>query len=306
MNATEAFIGLTIQSESFETGVAGWRINKDGDVEFNSGTFRGTTIWTSISGAGKPADGADVTPIAAIEAAYQAYAVAQDELEQIRADAYSDGIVTAEEERAILDATTKANAAQAAALVATQAWSAEGADVTPTTRLFTDATTRANIEAWRKAGSPTYLDGSHIYAQSIVAGSIAANAITAVKVGTNEIIANAANIKNGVITNAKIGSLNAGKITAGSLHVDRIVAGSIKATKIYSSAYLGGKQLTNYAYGSFSSTAGTHTITHNLGRYAIVSYDGDGSLDHGLESLGTSSFGIWLSYTGGTTHYAYI
>jgi len=104
MNALEAFIGLTIQSESFETGVAGWQINKDGDVEFNSGTFRGATVWSAITGDDKPADGADVTP---------------------------------------------------------------------TTRLFTDATTKANIEAWRKAGSPTYLDGSHIYTQSITADKYA-------------------------------------------------------------------------------------------------------------------------------------
>ena len=110
----------------------------------------------------------------------------------------------------------------------------DGADVTPTDRLFTDATTRANIEAWRKAGSPTYLDGSHIYSQSIVANSIAANAITAVKiaansitavkVGTNEIIANAANIKNAVITGAKIGNLE--------VDTAQIAAAAIETAKI--------------------------------------------------------------------------
>ena len=110
----------------------------------------------------------------------------------------------------------------------------DNADVTPTTRLFTDATTRANIEAWRKAGSPTYLDGSHIYSQSIVANSIAANAITAVKiaansitavkVGTNEIIANAANIKNAVITGAKIGNLE--------VDTAQIAAAAIETAKI--------------------------------------------------------------------------
>jgi len=38
-----------------------------------------------------------------------------------------------------------------------------------TGRMFLDAATKANIEAWRKAGSPTYLDGAYIYAKTITA-----------------------------------------------------------------------------------------------------------------------------------------
>jgi len=38
-----------------------------------------------------------------------------------------------------------------------------------TDRMFLDAATKANIEAWRKAGSPTYMDGACIYAKSITA-----------------------------------------------------------------------------------------------------------------------------------------
>jgi hypothetical protein len=46
----------------------------------------------------------------------------------------------------------------------------------------------------------------------ILAGTLTANAV-----GTNQIIANSANIANGIIDNAKISSLDAGKITTGTL-----------------------------------------------------------------------------------------
>jgi predicted phage tail protein len=55
-----------------------------------------------------------------------------------------------------------------------------------------------------------------IAAGAVSAQEIAAGAITAEKVGANEIIANTANIKDGVITNAKIESLDASKITLGN------------------------------------------------------------------------------------------
>ena len=101
---------------------------------------------------------ADVTDYSAAAATAQAQADAAQAAAELAAANYTDvreqamidGVITDAEQSAIdaaaLDATTKANAAEAAALVATQAWSAEGADVTPTDRLFTDATTRANIE----------------------------------------------------------------------------------------------------------------------------------------------------------------
>jgi len=38
-----------------------------------------------------------------------------------------------------------------------------------TDRMFLDPTTKTNIEAWRRAGSPTYMDGAYIYAQTITA-----------------------------------------------------------------------------------------------------------------------------------------
>jgi len=61
INVDDAFIGMTIQSTVYDPGVSGWQINANGDVEFNSGVFRGATVWTAITGLGKPDDNADVT-----------------------------------------------------------------------------------------------------------------------------------------------------------------------------------------------------------------------------------------------------
>jgi hypothetical protein len=41
----------SIHSPDFATGVSGWTINKDGTVEFNNGTFRGTVSAAAIIGA---------------------------------------------------------------------------------------------------------------------------------------------------------------------------------------------------------------------------------------------------------------
>jgi hypothetical protein len=56
-----------------------------------------------------------------------------------------------------------------------------------------------------------------ITAGAITAGKIAAGAVLAESIGTNQVIANTANIKDGIITNAKIGSLAADKIIAGTI-----------------------------------------------------------------------------------------
>lgn len=56
--------------------------------------------------------------------------------------------------------------------------------------------------------------------------------VTADHVGTNEIVANTANIKDAVITNAKISSVDAAKITTGYLNAARIEAGTIHASKL--------------------------------------------------------------------------
>jgi len=82
----------------------------------------------------------------------------------------------------------------------------------PGTQITSGSITTAQI----LAGSIT---AGQLQANTITAGQIAAGAITAATIGTNEIIASAANIGNGVITDAKISELGAGKITAGTINV---------------------------------------------------------------------------------------
>ncbi len=75
-----------------------------------------------------------------------------------------------------------------------------------------------------------------IVASAVTADKIAANAVTATKIAANTITAGSAIIADGAITNAKIASLDAGKITTGTLSADRIAAGSITGDKIAAGA----------------------------------------------------------------------
>jgi hypothetical protein len=39
-----------LKSENYEEGVSGWEITRDGDAEFNNGTFRGTVTASTFDG----------------------------------------------------------------------------------------------------------------------------------------------------------------------------------------------------------------------------------------------------------------
>lgn len=67
---------------------------------------------------------------------------------------------------------------------------------------------------------------------TIDGGRIKTGTLTANAVGTNQICAYSANIKNGIINDAHIGSLSANKITTGVLNADLIRAGSIETDHI--------------------------------------------------------------------------
>ena len=51
VNDINVLIRLAIKSPNFLTGISGWTINKDGSVEFNNGTFRGTVSAATIVGS---------------------------------------------------------------------------------------------------------------------------------------------------------------------------------------------------------------------------------------------------------------
>ena len=70
------------------------------------------------------------------------------------------------------------------------------------------------------------ISANHILSNAVTAGKIAAGAILASHVGANEIISNSLNVKNGVITNAKIGSVAADKIYAASGTIADVLIGN--------------------------------------------------------------------------------
>jgi hypothetical protein len=75
--------------------------------------------------------------------------------------------------------------------------------------------------AWTRAVSGNDLvgqvDGALIVQGSVIAEKIGANAIVAEKIGANEVLTRSANIRSGLITDAHISTLSAGKITAGCI-----------------------------------------------------------------------------------------
>lgn len=84
-----------------------------------------------------------------------------------------------------------------------------------------------NFKAAMISGTIT---NTQIADDAISTPKLQANSITSLKVGTNQIVAYAANIADAVITSAKIVSLDAGKITAGNITVAlNLTSGSITA-----------------------------------------------------------------------------
>lgn len=79
------YVGQLLESSNFETGVAGWRIRGDGDVEFNNGTFRGALSASTIDIGGADATSFHVdingnmwVGAAAFDIATNPFAVAND------------------------------------------------------------------------------------------------------------------------------------------------------------------------------------------------------------------------------------
>jgi hypothetical protein len=97
---------------------------------------------------------------------------------------------------------------------------------------------------------------------TIIAQKLGANSVTADKVGANQIITQAANIGDGTITDAKISTLSAGKISAGDIQSVNIgYAGGIFHPSYITGAYAG-RYFRTTEYGTsfadnFTFAAGT-------------------------------------------------
>lgn len=104
--------------------------------------------------------------------------------------------------------------------------------------------------------------------------------------------------------------IDGGDIYTHSITANEIKAGTITATEIYATAYINGKRLDAYAQGSCTLSAATsQTITHNFGRYALVTWRSSGNFAR-LQTWSTSSFTFQHGGSGGdpdeTIYYVYM
>jgi len=191
------------------------------------------------------------------KAAAQTYADAKAESERVIAEAYADGIVTAEEQRAIQDATNKANAALAAA------------------QAYADpALTKTND--WARPEDTTKIDGGKIYADAIyvdtavIAGeavsvqryaSIATNFYNGVKSLLNPALVTyySFTVRHSTYYNIttfvdKNGSVSGDEFYYYEIRMDGVTVDSHAYGAV--AALLGGNAVSNRVYLS----AGTHTV----------------------------------------------
>lgn len=209
------------------------------------------------------------------------------------------------------------------------------ADATDYTTINNDiAAAQAAAQAHADAQDVLYenLQGAFAYLDQIntgnistyIAGAAIGTAYIADAAITNALIANlavdGAKIANAAITNAKIGSLavDTAKIADGAITSAKIGTAEVSKLNISGTAYLNGKQLSAAGTGSVSLTTGNSsansaTITHNLGRYAVVNvWGGENYGGATVKSNTSTAFQIYFPGIAGdpsvteTISYAYI
>ena len=114
-----------------------------------------------------------------------------------------------------------------------------GVDAVDNTKIADGAVKNENIFAATITGDKLVVDAitaREIAALTITATEIAANTITAAKMTVGTITAASGIIADAAITNAKIASLDAGKITTGILNAITITGGTITGTTIKTSS----------------------------------------------------------------------
>jgi hypothetical protein len=217
--------------------------NESGSFVVSSGKLNSTYVdpasewlnsnqqWADVTGTGKPADGATVgAPAgtyvgsnlaqdletlagaqakanAAAEAAVNAAAIAAQtkaDLAETTAKAYADGIVTAEEERAILDATNKANAARIAAEAAAALDATAKANVAATTANWSGVSGKPSFGAFATLNQITSVDVSTY----IAAAAIDYTRIGVLQAANLSIVALSDTINGGVNSGAHIEATN--------------------------------------------------------------------------------------------------
>ncbi len=143
-----------------------------------------------------------------------------------------------------------------------------------------------------------------IVANAITSGKIAAGAVTAAAVGTNEIIANVANIKNAIISSAKILSLHGDKIQVDTIIANKIIANEI--TRSYTLKASTARNILNNRWTEIASLG----VNMSRGDVAIITagfaYADDGAVfttDADVRILASGTIVIehdWTVRQGGT------
>ena len=121
----------------------------------------------------------------------------------------------------------------------------------------------ANVVTAAKIAALT-ITSAELAANSIIAGKIAAAAVTAAAVGANEIIANTANIKNAIISSAKVINLDGDKIQANTIVAEKIIADEI--TRNFTVKAATASNITNNVWTEVASL----TVSMTSGEVAII------------------------------------
>lgn len=168
-------------------------------------------------------------------------------------------------------------------------------------RLFTDSTTRQNIENWRKAGSPTYIDGNSIYAQSIIGDKIAAGTITADKYNQ---LRNTYIYNNSDSLDPDHPFITPFKIVSEMIAIQSVkLSFKIEPYRAYSTgAAAGGGQTSSSGGGQTTSAGGGQTTSAGGGQ---TSSQNAGTTHHHEVPVVASSSGSQLYYSDGKFYSGY-
>jgi len=151
-----------------------------------------------------------------------------------------------------------------------------GLDNDVTARMFADATTKTNIEAWRHASDVTLIDGGHIYTGTVVVGALGSDVIARVfsdgttktnieawrhasdvtlidggDIYTGTVTANKISVTSLSSIHANMGTITAGKIDVGNIEInadtERILMGAATAPKTGIGVFIG-KDVADYEF----------------------------------------------------------
>ena len=247
-----------MQSSNFETGISGWQIKGDGDVEFNNGVFRGAITATTIDigGADDSSFHVDINGNLWSGAAL----FADGKFKVTSAGALTATSATITGNITITGGSGIASLSDAGNLAILDAVGAGNCDTTIISggKIITGLLTASNIQTGTlnanlitvqnftvgtnvNIGSafPASSAGDMAYEDLVSAAKLDSTVIVGGYIKTSLLTAN--NIQTGTLNASlvTVSNINASNITTGTLSADRIATGTITASKIASHAITG-------------------------------------------------------------------